>query len=33
MNKPEMKKVEIVKIQKLKTTAIAAYPFWDCLPY
>jgi hypothetical protein len=27
-----MKKIQIVKIQKLKTTATALYPIWMCWP-
>lgn len=28
-----MKKVSVVKVQKLKTTAVALYPIWDCWPW
>ncbi|MET4730803.1 hypothetical protein ABIE09_004623 [Lysobacter enzymogenes] len=28
-----MKKISILKVQKLKTTSVAAYPIWLCLPW
>lgn len=28
-----MKKISIRKVQKLKTTAVAAYPIWECWPW
>lgn len=28
-----MKKISILKVQKLKTTSVAAYPIWQCLPW
>lgn len=28
-----MKKVSVVKVQKLKTTAVAMYPIWVCWPW
>lgn len=28
-----MKKVSVVKVQKLKTTAVALYPIWVCWPW
>lgn len=28
-----MKKVSVVKVQKLKTTAVALYPIWECWPW
>lgn len=28
-----MKKISILKVQKLKTTSVAGYPFWMCLPW
>lgn len=28
-----MKKIEVVKVQKLKTTAVALYPIWMCWPW
>lgn len=28
-----MKKVSVVKVQKLKTTAVALYPIWACWPW
>ncbi len=28
-----MKKIEVVKVQKLKTTAVALYPIWECWPW
>ena len=28
-----MKKSSILKVQKLKTTSVAAYPIWVCLPF
>ncbi|ALN92802.1 hypothetical protein LG3211_3865 [Lysobacter gummosus] len=28
-----MKKISILKVQKLKTTSVAAYPIWVCLPF
>jgi len=29
----DMKKISIRKMQNLKTTAIAAYPIWECWPF
>lgn len=26
-----MTKISILKVEKLKTTSVAAYPFWECL--
>lgn len=28
-----MKKINAVKVQKLKTTAVALYPIWECWPF
>lgn len=28
-----MKKISIIKVQKLKTTAIALYPIYECWPF
>lgn len=28
-----MKKISILKVQKLKTTSVAAYPIWVCFPW
>lgn len=28
-----MKKISVVKVQKLKTTAVALYPIWECWPF
>jgi len=28
-----MKKISVLKVQKLKTTAVAAYPIWVCWPF
>lgn len=28
-----MKKISVVKVQELKTTAVAAYPIWMCWPW
>ena len=28
-----MKKISILKVQKLKTTSVAAYPIWFYLPW
>lgn len=28
-----MKKISVVKVQKLKTTAVALYPIWTCWPW
>ena len=28
-----MKKISIVKVQKLKTTGVALYPIWECWPF
>jgi hypothetical protein len=28
-----MKKISVVKVQKLKTTAVALYPIWECWPW
>ena len=27
----QMTKISILKVEKLKTTSVAAYPFWDCM--
>ena len=29
----DMKKISIRKMQNLKTTAVAAYPIWECWPF
>lgn len=28
-----MQKISVVKVQKLKTTAVAFYPIWQCWPW
>lgn len=28
-----MKKISVLKVQKLKTTSVALYPIWVCWPF
>lgn len=28
-----MKKISVLKTQKLKTTSVALYPIWECWPF
>jgi hypothetical protein len=28
-----MKKISVLKVQKLKTTSVALYPIWVCWPW
>jgi|GEM_PF-4790759 len=28
-----MKKISVLKVQKLKTTSVAFYPIWECWPF